>query len=72
MMNKLVVMTHTGSTYIVDLDAKTISGGYFSETVVPFELKKPVMIGERMTGTAFVNGEWGVLSTSAVEKIARA
>jgi len=72
MMNKLVIETHTGSTYIVDLEAKTISGGIFSEAVVPFELQKPVMIGERMTGTTFVNGEWGVLSTSAVEKIARA
>lgn len=72
MMNKLVIETHTGSTYIVNLEAKTISGGIFSKAIIPFELKKPVMIGERMTGAAFVNGEWGVLSTSAVEKIARA
>lgn len=72
MMNRLVVTTHSGSTYVVDVDAKTISGGYFGEAVVPFELRKPVMVGARMTGTAFFNGEAGMFWTSTVEKIARA
>ena len=71
-MNKLVVTTKSGSIYVVDVEKNTISGGMFGQQIVSCKIDGYIMIGASMRGVAFFNHEWGMLTTSTVEKITRA